>query len=234
MRLDRYLANATGISRNQVQRAIRAGDALINGAKAQFGSTVHDTDCVTLHGQIVNPAKHCYLALHKPAGYICANSDADHPTVIDLVSGHPQAQHPTESLQIAGRLDMDTTGLVLLTTDGQWNHKVTSANGKCLKTYEVNLAQAIADADLRLLEAGITLRSEPKPTRPCSIERLSARDVTITLGEGKYHQVKRMFAAVGNRVTALHRRAIGDIRLDQTLRAGQFRVLTDAEISSIN
>lgn len=233
MRLDRYIANATGLSRSQVHRAIKSGEALLNDISARNNSDVGSADRVTLNGEVIEPAAHVYLALHKPAGYICANSDPDHPTVIDIVSGHELAHHPTEALQIAGRLDIDTTGLVLLTTDGQWNHRVTSANGRCFKTYNVTLAQPISDAELRDLEAGVLLRSEPKPTRPCKIQRLSCSEVVITLGEGKYHQVKRMFAAVGNRVAALHRCAIGSITLGEGLPEGHFRVLSAAEVDSV-
>lgn len=233
MRLDRYVANASTLSRSEVHRLIRAGDILVNGVTARSNTAVAESDTVTLYGDEVMPARHVYIALHKPAGYICATSDANHPTVLDLLGDSQTALHPNEPLQVVGRLDIDTTGLVLITTDGQWNHRITSPNGNCHKLYQVNLAQPITEADINTLEQGVLLRSETKPTRPCVIHALSPTQVTIELQEGKYHQVKRMFAAVGNRVTHLHRTTIGGIVLDPTLAAGEFRALTAAEIASI-
>lgn len=233
MRLDRYIANATGLSRSQVHRALKNGEALLNGAPARSNAAVNAADSVTLLGEPVEPAKHVYLALHKPQGFICATEDAEHATVLDLVTDSELAYHPTEALQIVGRLDIDTTGLVLLTTDGQWNHRITSPKGQCRKTYEVTLAAPISAADITQLEQGIMLRSETKPTRPCRIVQHSATAVSIELNEGKYHQVKRMFAAVGNRVVTLHRSAVGAIVLDASLDEGQLRALTAAEIDAV-
>lgn len=232
MRLDRYIASATVLSRREVHRLIKAGDVLVNGHPARNNTAVGVDDEVTLYEKEVVPARHVYLALHKPAGYICATNDADHPIVLDLVAGSKQAHHPTEALQVVGRLDIDTTGLVLITTDGQWNHKVTSPNGKCRKTYQVTLAQPLSADDAHKLEQGVLLRSETKPTRPCTIEVNSPTQVTIELQEGKYHQVKRMLAAVGNRVTQLHRSSIGSVALGD-IEPGGFRVLTQEEVDSI-
>lgn len=233
MRLDRYVANASPLSRSEVHRLIKAGEILVNGATARSNTAIAKSDTVTLYGDEVTPAHHIYLALHKPAGYICATIDANHPTVLDLLDDSQTALHPNEPLQVVGRLDIDTTGLVLITTDGQWNHRVTSPNGNCHKIYEVNLALPITETDINTLEQGILLRSETKPTRPCVIRVRSSTQVTIELQEGKYHQVKRMFAAIGNKVTYLHRTTIGGIVLDPTLAAGEFRALTTAEIDSI-
>lgn len=233
MRLDRYVANATVFSRSEVHHLIRAGDILVNGQNARSSTAVGAEDAVTLHGEPVTPAQHVYLALHKPAGYVCATTDSDHPTVLDLLAGREEAFHPREPLQVVGRLDMDTTGLVFVTTDGQWNHKVASPNGNCHKLYEVTLAQPISEDEISRLEQGIVLRNETKATRPCTISAQSSTQVTIKLQEGKYHQVKRMFAAVGNRVTHLHRSAIGAVTLRPALPAGESRALTQAEIDSL-
>jgi 16S rRNA pseudouridine516 synthase len=232
MRLDRYTANASGLSRRQVHRLIHSADVLVNNASAHSDLQLSATDRVTLYGDLLALPQDVYLVLHKPTGYICATEDGNHPTVLDLVGESPLARHPTEALQVVGRLDIDTTGLVLLTTDGQWNHRITSPNGKCHKTYEVVLAEPVANDQLALLEQGVLLRNETKPTRPCVIHRKSPNQVTVQLHEGKYHQVKRMFAAVGNRVTALHRVAIGGVTLTADLAEGQFRALTAAEVAS--
>jgi 16S rRNA pseudouridine516 synthase len=230
MRFDRYISNTSGLSRSEAHRVIRSGEAQLNGTAARFASVVTAADTVTLNGERLTPARHIYLAINKPAGYICATEDGGHPTVLDILGDADTAKHPTEPLQIVGRLDIDTTGLVLLTTDGKWNHRVASPNGKCHKTYEVALAEPLADSDIALLEKGIILRSESKPTRPCRIFRRDFHKVTIELNEGKYHQVKRMFAAVGNRVIQLHRAAIGGITCNG-LAEGNFRALTEDEIN---
>lgn len=234
MRLDRYIANATGISRTLVHRHIKSGNVLVDGAKPKnVGLQLKPGQTVTLDGQEVTPSQHLYLMLHKPEGTVCANEDEEHPTVIDLLDGAAEATHPTAPLQIAGRLDLDTTGLVLLTTDGQWNHRITAPSSDCSKTYVVHLAEPISSFDVTLLEEGISLKSEKKPTLPCSIKTLDGLSLKIELTEGKYHQVKRMFAAIGNRVTKLHRERIGNIVLPDDLEPGAFRPLTEEEIQQL-
>jgi 16S rRNA pseudouridine516 synthase len=167
--------------------------------------------------------------LHKPIGYVSATVDSDHPTVLDLLD-EPNKQ----ALHIAGRLDIDTTGLVLITDDGQWSHRVMSPRHECQKTYHVILAAALVpDAEERL-QAGILLNSEKQLTKPAMLERLNSNEVRLTISEGKYHQVKRTFAALDNRVTDLHRERIGAITLDQSLAPGAYRALTEAEINSFN
>ncbi len=234
MRLDRYIANATGISRALVHRQIKSGKVLVDGVKPKtVGLKLKPEQRVTLGGEVIVPAQHLYLMLHKPEGTVCANSDNEHPTVIDLLDGAEAATHPTAPLQVAGRLDMDTTGLVLLTTDGQWNHRITAPSSECTKTYIVHLAEPISSFNVTLLEEGISLKSEKKPTLPCSIQTLDGLSLKIELSEGKYHQVKRMFAAVGNHVVKLHRERIGDIVLPDDLELGDFRLLTAEEVASI-
>jgi 16S rRNA pseudouridine516 synthase len=166
--------------------------------------------------------------LHKPLGYISATIDNEHPTVLDLLD-----EPNKKALHIAGRLDIDTTGLVLITDDGPWNHRVTSPRHECEKTYYVTLASdLVADAEAKL-QAGILLNSETQLTKPATLERLYSNEVRLTISEGKYHQVKRMFAALDNRVTELHRERIGEIILDESLAEGEYRPLTAAEINSI-
>lgn len=228
MRLDRFLAQATGLSRAQVQRHIKAGDVLVDGGPAQ-GSQHIEAQQVCFMGTLVEQPQPVYLMLHKPVGYVCANSDGLHPTVLDLLGG--RRFHPSEPLQIVGRLDLDTSGLVLLTTDGQWNHRITSPGSRCRKTYHVHLAAPLTEEARQRIEAGLLLRSETKTTLPCQILPITSTEVEIRLQEGKYHQVKRLFAAVGNRVMALHRSRIGDLQLD--LPPGAFRPLTPAEVQAL-
>jgi 16S rRNA pseudouridine516 synthase len=233
MRLDRFLAQATGMSRALVQRHIKNGDVLVGGEPAQ-GSRHINGEEVRFRGEVVCEPQPVYLMLHKPTGYLCANQDGQHPTVLDLLGSH--RFHPSEPLQIVGRLDLDTSGLVLLTTDGQWNHRITAPSSHCSKTYLVQLAGPLTPEARSAIEGGLLLRSEKKPTLPCKIFPISATGedttaVEIVLREGKYHQVKRLFAAVGNQVLALHRRRVGDLELN--LAPGEFRHLSTTEVQNL-
>jgi 16S rRNA pseudouridine516 synthase len=229
MRLDKFIADNTDLSRALVKLALRSKRVMVNGQLVKDASLhLSPEDSVQLDGQSLRAAGPRYFMLHKPVGYVCATVDSDHPTVLDLL-GEPNRQ----ALQIAGRLDIDTTGLVLITDDGQWNHRVTSPRHACPKTYHVILAAGLgADAEERL-QAGLKLDSEKQLTKPAILERLGSQEVRLTITEGKYHQVKRMFAALGNRVVGLHRECIGAIALDASLQVGKYRPLTEAEINSI-
>ena len=168
-----------------------------------------------------------YLMLHKPIGYVCANTDSEHPTVLDLID--LPRKH---SLQVAGRLDLDTTGLVLLTDDDKWNHLVTAPKHAFTKRYFVTTADPITDETAAIFIKGILLHGEKKPTLPAQLILINSHQARLDIHEGKYHQVKRMFAAVGNHVVSLHREKVGAIELDANLKPGEYRELTFAEISS--
>jgi len=229
VRLDRFISQATSLSRAQAQRAIRHGSVTVAGALARDPSLHLAADAqVSLDGQPLTIAGPRYFMLHKPAGYICATHDGAHPTVLDLL-------HETdkEGLHPAGRLDIDTTGLVLISDDGEWSHRVTSPRRECAKRYRVTLAEDLEAEVAQRFAEGVLLKGEEKKTRPAQLEVISTREVVLTIHEGKYHQVKRMFAAVGNHVTALHRESIGAIRLDESLRPGEYRPLRKDEILSI-
>jgi 16S rRNA pseudouridine516 synthase len=226
MRLDGFISRATGLSRREAQRNIKDGRVTLGGQIARnFATPVGDVP-ITLDGNRLKLPSPIYLMLHKPAGYLCANTDGQHPTVLDLL---PSRLHPTEPLQIVGRLDLDTTGLLLLTTDGAWNHRITAPSSQCTKVYHALLAEPIAADAIAALARGVTLRSETKPTLPCHVEQAGDCEVRITLQEGRYHQVKRMFAAVSNRVVSLHREQVGELPLDPELKPGEFRHLTESE-----
>lgn len=197
-----------------------------------------ESDKISLDNEALVPQKPIYLMLNKPVGFICANTDPDSPTVIDLIRTGAQAQQnlsakQLQSLQIVGRLDKDTTGLVLLTDDGAWNHKVSSPRHKCEKTYHVQLANTVTENDAMQFKAGIQLKDNTKATLPAELEILEPQKVILKIMEGRYHQVKRMFAATGNKVTRLHRSAIGDIQLDQNLAEGECRYLSANEVQSL-
>jgi len=231
MRLDKFLAQSAEMTRRQAQHIVRAGDVCVNGvAVKQAAQIVSEFDVVTLNGDVLQMIQPRYFMLHKPAGYICANRDGHHPVALDLI--HEQRR---DSLQIVGRLDIDTTGLVLLTDDGQWNHRITAPASQCAKSYCVQLAQPLTEAAEKMLCSGVQLDGEKKPTKPAQLflideNRLHMR---LVISEGKYHQVKRMLAAVGNHVVSLHRESVGNVVLDAALVAGDYRALTAAEVASI-
>ncbi|MCR6555561.1 16S rRNA pseudouridine(516) synthase RsuA, partial [Aeromonas sp. CPF2-S1] len=164
--------------------------------------------------------------LHKPEGYVCSNEDPDHATVFHLLDEPAMGK-----LHVVGRLDLDTTGLVLITDDGQWSHRITSPRHECAKTYHVWLADPVSEEAISLFADGIYLRNENDKTRPAELEILDEREARLTIHEGKYHQVKRMFAAIGNKVVGLHRERIGDLALDDELAPGEYRELTEEEVA---
>lgn len=229
MRLDKFLSQNTDYSRSLIQHAIKAGRVTVNDVAAKKGDQkLSGSEVITLDGKAIEALQARYLMLHKPLGYVCANSDSEHPVVVDLIN-LPRWQE----LQIVGRLDIDTTGLVLLTDDGQWNHRITSPRHECKKTYKVTTAEPIDSSVIEVFARGVQLHGEKAPTLPAQLELLSAREARLHIHEGKYHQVKRMFAATGNHVVGLHREAIGSIQLDPMLSEGQYRPLTTDEIQSI-
>lgn len=228
MRLDKFIGNNTELSRTQIHIAIKQGLILINDLPvSKTNARMNDGDKVLYNGQLIEERKTRYLMLHKPAGYVSANSDSEHPTVLDLID--LPFKH---ELQIVGRLDADTTGLILLTDDGQWNHKITSPKHLHTKSYLVTTADVIAETVKSIFAEGVLLKGETKTTLPAELTIIDSHHARLDICEGKYHQVKRMFAAIGNHVTALHRERIGHIHLDANLLPGQFRALNADEIAS--
>jgi 16S rRNA pseudouridine516 synthase len=229
IRLDKAVSQVTDLSRTDVKRAAKAERISVNGeVVTDPAAKVQASDALYLDGEPLHEPGPRYIMLNKPLGYVSATKDGEHPTVLDLIDEPNKAK-----LHIAGRLDIDTTGLVLLTDDGQWSHKVTSPNHHCEKTYYALLAEKIEEDAVAKFAKGIWLNNEKKRTKPAKLEILYANEVRITIGEGRYHQVKRMFAALGNRVIELHRERIGNIFLDEELQEGEYRLLTSEEIASV-
>jgi 16S rRNA pseudouridine516 synthase len=229
MRLDKFLSNNTPYSRSQIHKLIRMGDISVNGeSKVKADQKITDTDQIYLHQALIISQPPRYLMLNKPTGYVCANQDSENPTVIDLLDDLRK-----EDLQIVGRLDKDTTGLVLITDDGQWNHQITAPVSVCKKTYLVTLADPISAETESIFKQGVQLDGERKLTAPAELKIIDSHHAQLTISEGKYHQVKRMFAAVGNKVIGLHRQQIGNLILDKDLEPGQYRSLTTDEIHGI-
>jgi 16S rRNA pseudouridine516 synthase len=229
MRLDQFIANTTELSRKEAKRAIGRGEVTINEQICKGANTrLAGDERVALSGTPLSLPGERYLMMNKPAGVVSATTDSDHPTALDLLPADI-----TRHLHIAGRLDADTTGLLLLTTDGQWSHRVTSPRTDCPKTYRVTLNEPLSNAAAQQLERGVDLHNDPRPTRPARVHFLEDRIIELTISEGRYHQVKRMMAAIGNHVEALHRVRIGQVELDDALMPGEYRELTAEERDSL-
>lgn len=227
MRLDKFVAHTTAYSRSEVRRLLRDKRLCVNGEPVRdAGLALIADDVVSLDGQHLTLIGPRYFMLHKPAGVVSATEDSEHRTVLDLFPHEGRS-----GLHIAGRLDIDTTGLVLLTDDGQWSHRA-KAPGRHEKRYRVRTARPIEADAIAQFAAGLCLRGEEElPTRPARLQIIGPCEALVWLQEGRYHQVKRMFAAIGNHVEGLHREAIAGIELDPALAPGDWRALTPGEIS---
>lgn len=222
LRLDQFVSQATGLSRKQAGQFIRQKRIRVAGQNAIKAAQHITSDAVIMldEQRLRLPGK-LYLMLHKPAGVVSATQDSAQRTAIDLID-HPHAH----TLHIAGRLDKDTTGLLLLTNDGQWSHSITSPRHHVAKTYLVTLTEPLDETAAQQLRDGVRLRNEKEATQPAQVTVLANQQVRMIIHEGKYHQVKRMFAAVGYHVCALHREQIGEWQLPDDLACGEWRHLS--------
>lgn len=231
MRLDRFLSESTELTRSLAKKAMHRGEVSVDGEVIKNPATqVGETSRVTWNGQPLALVGLRYVMLHKPGGVECTARRTLYPRAIDLIE-----LPMLERLQTVGRLDVDTTGLVLLTDDGQWSHRVTSPKRRCGKVYRVTLADplegAVLDDAIARFAEGLLLDGEEKPTRPAELAMREPTVAELTLFEGKYHQVKRMFAAIGHHVVALHRESIGPLSLGE-LAEGEWRELSEEEVAA--
>ncbi|MCE0731723.1 pseudouridine synthase [Halomonas sp. G15] len=231
MRLDRFLSESTELTRSLAKKAMHRGEVSVDGEVIKNPATqVDETSRVTWNGQPLALVGLRYVMLHKPGGVECTARRTLYPRAIDLIE-----LPMLERLQTVGRLDVDTTGLVLLTDDGQWSHRVTSPKRRCGKVYRVTLADplegAVLDDAIARFAEGLLLDGEEKPTRPAELAMREPIVAELTLFEGKYHQVKRMFAAIGHHVVALHRESIGPLSLGE-LAEGEWRELSEEEVAA--
>lgn len=229
-RLDKILASQGTLSRRDVKEIVKKGRISINGVVAKKSDIKIDIekDIVTLDGENLSLKEHIYIMLNKPQGIVSASESDTDKTVVDLV--------PDELLRKglfpAGRLDKDTTGFVLITDDGDFAHKILSPKNHIFKTYLATLEHHLSDSDIEMLEKGITLADGTtlKEAKVEIVEDGAQPVVKIMICEGKYHQVKRMFAAAGNKVIALHRSKMGELELDSSLKPGECREITQNEL----
>ncbi|MEI7908294.1 MAG: 16S rRNA pseudouridine(516) synthase [Verrucomicrobiota bacterium] len=227
MKLIKLLANLGYGSRKEVQRLIRAG-----ALSDDQGNVLGEGECpphaaIRFRGAPLDPPFPLLVMLNKPDGYTCSADDPG-ATVYDLLPARFALRNPV--LSPVGRLDKDTTGLLLLTDDGQLLHKIIHPKSSCLKIYHAELDRPLEGHEAALFGSGeLALKSDSKPLLPARLEVLGEREALVTLHEGRYHQVRRMFAAAGNHVLALRRVAIGGLRLPADLAEGEWRELTPDE-----
>ncbi len=226
MRLDRWVQGYGAYGRSSARRLIASGCVMVGGVVVRDGlADVGEFDEVRIDGDVVQSREAYYLMLNKPAGCVSATVDSEHETVMDLLDV-PYAGE----LHIAGRLDKESTGLLLLTNDGRWSRLITEPAEAIPKRYLVTTEGDIGLEDVESFREGFYFAYEDVTTLPAELEILTSRCARVVIYEGKYHQIKRMFHAVGNRVTSLHREMVGGIRLDDGLGEGGYRVLTEAEV----
>ncbi len=227
LRLDKYLTSLEVGSRTQVKDIIKAGKVKVNRTtiKRPDFHVDENNDQIDLNGVNLVYNKFYYYMLNKPAGVVSAVTDSKCKTVLDLLDVTPK-----NGLFPVGRLDKDTEGLLLITNNGQLSHDLLSPGKHVDKTYYVELNGALVENDIKLFQAGLDIGEKSK-TRP-AILKISAEKnkAYITITEGKYHQIKRMFAAIGLTVTYLKRISMGPLTLDEALKPGEYRKLTDREI----
>jgi 16S rRNA pseudouridine516 synthase len=230
MKLVKYLANLGYGSRSEVERLLRDRRVTHRDGRALAEGNAFEHDDVLVDGEPLDPPPGVVVMLHKPVGYVCSTRDAS-----QLVYELLPPRFPDRSPVVApiGRLDRDTSGLLLLTDDGQLNHRITSPRTHLPKVYEAALADDLRGDEAETFASGtLLLDGEPTPLKPATLELLDARRARITLTEGRYHQVRRMFAAVGNHVHELRRVAIGTLTLGD-LPPGHWRTLTPDEVAQL-
>lgn len=231
MKLQRYLSALGYGTRREVEQRFRQGQVVDADGRPlhpelRVGPDALPHASIRVAGEPLDAPAGLVLLVHKPAGLVCSTEDRN-PLVFDLLP--PRFLLRTPAISTVGRLDKDTTGLLLLTDDGALLHRITSPKYHLPKCYRAQLAEPIAADAGDVFRAGtLLLAGENKPLAPAMLEILDDREVRVTITEGRYHQVRRMFAAVGNHVTALHRESLGPLSLDG-LDVGQWRPLSDHE-----
>ena len=231
-RIDKIIASQGKYSRSEVKKLVKSGRVTLDGRVLRSGDEKADPDVnvIAIDGKAIGYKKHLYIMLNKPQGVVSATDDRDHETVMDLVKG----DYPKRNLFPAGRLDGDTVGFVLITDDGDFAHKILSPKNHIMKTYHATLQRELTQEDIDAFRNGIELRDGTL----CLEAEVTPIDSDVPMAqvkicEGKYHQVKRMFAALGNKVLYLKRVKMGELSLDESLKEGQCREITPEELKLI-
>ncbi|NWA67243.1 16S rRNA pseudouridine(516) synthase [Pseudomonas reactans] len=230
MRVDRFLSNLPRFNRQQVRVLLVERRVSVDGvAVSDPHHEVREFSRVCVDDEVLQAGKPArYFMLHKPQGCVSATADPQHPTVLDLLDEPDKGE-----LHIAGRLDFNTTGLMLITNDGQWSRRLTQPQTKLPKVYLVATEQAIGPEYASTFAEGLYFAFEDLTTQPAELELLGPTTARLSIVEGRYHQVKRMFGHFDNKVIGLHRERMGPLVLDVALAPGQYRALTDDEIRQV-
>ena len=227
MRVDRFLSNLPQFNRQQarlllIEKRVRVDGQIVSDPHHD----IREFSRIELDEHVLQAGKPArYFMLHKPPGCVSATQDPEHPTVLDLLN-----EDDKHDLHIAGRLDFNTSGLMLITNDGHWSRHLTQPPTKLPKVYYVETEQDITDAYITQFEQGVYFAYEDLTTLPATLELLGPRSARLSIVEGRYHQVKRMFGYFDNKVVRLHRESIGPLMLDSRLAPGEYRALTSEEI----
>lgn len=230
MRVDRFLSNLPRFNRQQVRLLLVERRVSVDGVAIRDPHhEVREFSRVCVDNEVLQTGKPArYFMLHKPQGCVSATADPQHPTVLDLLDEPDKGE-----LHIAGRLDFNTTGLMLITNDGQWSRRLTQPQTKLPKVYLVETEQAIGAEYAMTFAQGLYFAFEDLTTQPAELELLGPTTARLSIVEGRYHQVKRMFGHFDNKVISLHRERMGPLVLDVALAPGQYRALTDDEIRQV-
>ena len=233
-RLDKVLSNVGYGSRAEIKRDCKRGLVVVNGTVINNpGAQVDtDTDEILFDGERVEYREFIYLMLNKPDGYISATFDKFDPIVLDLIDPSYLVFEPFP----VGRLDKDTEGLLVLTNDGKLSHRVLSPKKHVPKTYYARIEGIVTEEDIKAFEEGVTFLDDGYKTMPAQLKILKSdeeSEIELTIHEGKFHQVKRMFESVGKKVVYLKRISMGKLKLDENLALGEYRELTDEEVMLI-
>jgi 16S rRNA pseudouridine516 synthase len=229
--LERILSKQGFGTRKQCRIMIINEEITVNGALCDDPDATFDLENLqfTVQGESWNYREKSYLMLHKPANYECSHKTQHHPTIYSLLP-HPLM---VRDVQCIGRLDEDTTGLILISDDGQFIHRMSSPKHKVPKIYEVTCKHPIVEANIHALIGGVKLIDETETIAALDVKQISENVIHMTLAEGKYHQVKRMVAAISNRVEALKRIQIGELKLPDDLAVGGWRWLTEQDMNNL-
>ena len=234
MRLDKYLAEMGVGTRQEVKKQIRQGKVTVNGTVVKAADTKIDETCdeVTIGGCNISYVSYEYYMLNKPGGVVSATEDRRDTTVIDLIKDKKR-----KDLFPVGRLDKDTEGLLLITNDGDLAHRLLAPKKHVDKVYYAKIDGMVTEEDVKRFAEGIDIGAEEEDmTRPAKLDIMKSAEeseIRLTIHEGKFHQVKRMFLAVGKEVTYLKRERMGTLCLDENLKPGEYRLLTEEEIENV-
>jgi 16S rRNA pseudouridine516 synthase len=231
-RIDRYMSKHLAINRRDIKLMLAQGRIVINGEITRdVTKIVKEFDRVVFDGEILQDKSPSYIMLNKPLGIVSATKDDQHRTVIDLLDSYTQQER--DSLHIVGRLDLNSSGLLLLTNDSRWSRKLMAPEEKVRKVYRVTLENDLSEDYISAFSEGMYFSFENITTQPAQLTIVSNKVAEVVLMEGKYHQIKRMFGRFRNPVLALHRQSVGNLILDQGLMPGESRPLTLTEVNSI-